>query len=101
MSEVSRSSQSYRHYVLGLLLLGYVINFIDRSILSILLEPIKYELELSDSELGFFRWPRVCLVLCHAGYSDRRSRGPMEPSQGLGACDGNLESDDGDLRNGE
>lgn len=53
MSEVSRSSQSYRHYVLGLLLLGYVINFIDRSILSILLEPIKYELELSDSELGF------------------------------------------------
>jgi hypothetical protein len=31
----------YRNYALGLLFLGYVVNFIDRSILSILLEPIK------------------------------------------------------------
>ncbi|MDH3641342.1 MAG: MFS transporter [Gammaproteobacteria bacterium] len=43
---------AYRNYALGVLFLGYVVNFIDRSILSILLEPIKLELELSDTELG-------------------------------------------------
>jgi len=42
----------YRQYALAVLFLGYVVNFIDRSILSILLEPIKLELELSDSQLG-------------------------------------------------
>lgn len=42
----------YRNYALGLLFLGYVVNFIDRSILSILLEPIKLELELTDTQLG-------------------------------------------------
>lgn len=45
-------SKKYRNYALGVLFLGYVINFVDRSILSILLEPIKQELVLSDTELG-------------------------------------------------
>jgi len=42
----------YRNYALVLLFLGYVVNFIDRSILAILLEPIKLELDLNDTELG-------------------------------------------------
>jgi MFS family permease len=42
----------YRNYALALLFLGYVVNFIDRSILSILLEPIKNELLLTDTQLG-------------------------------------------------
>ncbi|NKB99133.1 MAG: MFS transporter [Pseudomonadales bacterium] len=45
-------SPRYRKYALGVLLLGYVVNFVDRSILAILLEPIKLELELSDTQLG-------------------------------------------------
>ena len=45
-------SAKYRNYALAVLFLGYVINFIDRSILSILLEPIKLELELTDTQLG-------------------------------------------------
>ncbi len=45
-------SSRYRNYALGVLFLGYVVNFIDRSILSILLEPIKHDLLLSDTELG-------------------------------------------------
>ena len=36
-------SDAYRRYVLGLLFVVYVVNFIDRSILNILLEPIKRE----------------------------------------------------------
>ena len=46
-------SPGYRKYALFVLLLGYIVNFVDRSILSILLEPIKLELDLSDTELGF------------------------------------------------
>ncbi len=42
-----------RRYVLGILLVVYTFNFIDRQILSILLEPIKKDLMLSDQALGF------------------------------------------------
>src|SRR5262249_26985507 len=37
----------------GLLFVVYVFNFIDRSILAILIEPIKHDLNVSDSALGF------------------------------------------------
>jgi len=52
MSSDELFSSRYRNYVLAVLFLGYVVNFIDRSILSILLEPIKIDLGLSDTELG-------------------------------------------------
>lgn len=55
MSNISTSAlfpPRYKNYALGVLFLGYVVNFIDRSILAILLEPIKHDLSLSDSELG-------------------------------------------------
>lgn len=45
-------SPRYRNYALFVLLLGYIVNFVDRSILSILLEAIKEDLLLSDTELG-------------------------------------------------
>ncbi len=45
-------SDRYRRYVLGLLLVVYVFNFLDRQILTILLEPIKLEFALSDAQLG-------------------------------------------------
>ncbi len=41
-----------RRYVLGVLVVVYTFNFIDRQILSILLEPIKRDLGLSDTQLG-------------------------------------------------
>ena len=43
----------YPQYVLGLLFLVYVFNFIDRQILSILIEPIKADLGVSDTAMGF------------------------------------------------
>ncbi len=52
MSTAELFSPRYRNYALGVLFLGYVVNFIDRSILSILLEPIKNDLLLSDTQLG-------------------------------------------------
>jgi predicted MFS family arabinose efflux permease len=45
-------TRRYRNYVLGLLLAGYTLNSFDRSILSILLEPIKAEFALADVQLG-------------------------------------------------
>ena len=44
--------KSYRNYALFILMSAYVFNFIDRQILSILQEPIKSELNLSDTQLG-------------------------------------------------
>ena len=43
----------YAWYVLGVLFLVYVFNFIDRSILSILAQDIKASLGLGDAQLGF------------------------------------------------
>ena len=40
-------------YALGLLVVVYVFNFVDRSILSILLEDIKQTFDVSDTYLGF------------------------------------------------
>jgi len=48
-----RFSPAYRRYVLGLLFVAYVFNFVDRQILSILLEPIKRDLGASDTMMGF------------------------------------------------
>ena len=42
----------YRGYVLGVFVLAYSFNFIDRYIMIILQEPIKAEFALSDTQLG-------------------------------------------------
>jgi MFS family permease len=44
---------AYAKYVLGVLVLVYAINFIDRQILAILAEDIKRDLNLTDADLGF------------------------------------------------
>jgi MFS family permease len=46
------ASDGYRNYVLVMLTLVYVFNFIDRQLLVILQESIKMELHLSDTQLG-------------------------------------------------
>ena len=46
-------SESYARYALGLLVVVYVLNFLDRQILSILAERIKADLGLSDAQIGF------------------------------------------------
>ncbi len=46
-------SAGARRYALGLLVVVYVFNFVDRSILSILLEDIKETFDVSDTYLGF------------------------------------------------
>jgi MFS family permease len=45
--------RAYAWYVLGVLFLVYAINFIDRTILSILAQDIKADLGVSDAQMGF------------------------------------------------
>jgi MFS family permease len=45
-------STGYRAYALGLLLLIYILNFVDRSVINILAEPIKNDLGLLDWHIG-------------------------------------------------
>ena len=45
-------STRYRTYVLSMLVIVYVFNFLDRQIVTILAEPIKMELGLSDTQIG-------------------------------------------------
>jgi predicted MFS family arabinose efflux permease len=45
-------SPAYRGYVLALLTVVFIVNFIDRQVLSVLIEPIKRELYLTDTQLG-------------------------------------------------
>lgn len=52
-SEVDEITPAYSNYVLGVLFVVYVFNFIDRQILNILLEPIKQDLGVSDTAMGF------------------------------------------------
>lgn len=47
------TSERYAWYVLTILVFVYILNFVDRQILSILAEDIKRDLKLSDADLGF------------------------------------------------
>ncbi|ABS63348.1 major facilitator superfamily MFS_1 [Parvibaculum lavamentivorans DS-1] len=46
-------SPGYRRYALLILVLGYTSSHVDRNIVGILMEPIKADLLLSDTQLGF------------------------------------------------
>jgi MFS family permease len=48
-----RFGTAYRRYVLSMLTLVYTLNFLDRGLIVLLLEPIRTELALSDTQLGF------------------------------------------------
>ncbi len=51
--DVPKIGGGYAHYVLIVLIIVYVFNFIDRNILSILAEDIKADLGITDAEMGF------------------------------------------------
>jgi MFS family permease len=48
-----KHSDAYRRYVLGALTLVYALHYTDRALINLLLQPIKEDLHLSDTSLGF------------------------------------------------
>lgn len=71
LSETKAAAQpascGYANYVLGVLFLVYVFNFVDRQILAILLEDIKAELGVSDTAMGFLTGMAFALFYTVAG----------------------------------
>lgn len=68
-----------RRYAMWLLLSIYVLNFIDRQVINILAEPIKLELDLTDTQLGLmtglaFAIFYTVLGIPIARYADRAHR---------------------------
>ncbi|MCJ8159766.1 MFS transporter [Sphingomonas sp. LaA6.9] len=79
MPGTTTASRGYRAVVLGMLLLVYTFNFVDRQILGILAGPIKDDLGLSDKQLGLlggiaFALLYSTLAVPLAWLADRTSR---------------------------
>ncbi|MBV8917335.1 spinster family MFS transporter [Bradyrhizobium sp.] len=51
-AEIAAAPSARRYYVLGVLTLVYALNFLDRTIFNVLIEPIKKEFALSDTAMG-------------------------------------------------
>lgn len=72
-------STGYRYYVLVLLLAIYTTNYMDRMIMSILLQPIKQEFGASDTMMGFLTGTLFAIFYATLGmpiayWADRGSR---------------------------
>ncbi len=80
MSEASsRAPYRYRRYVLLVLTLTYTINLLDSGLMILLLQPIKNDLSLSDSQLGFLTGIAFALFYATLGlpiarWADRGNR---------------------------
>jgi predicted MFS family arabinose efflux permease len=72
-------SPRYANYVLGVLFTAYVINFIDRQVLSVFIGPIKEEFGVSDTAMGLLVGFAFALFYTFAGipiarWADRGDR---------------------------
>lgn len=57
----------YSAYVLAMLFVVYVFNFVDRQVLSILIEPIQAEFQVSDTMMGLLAGPAFAFFYTLAG----------------------------------
>ena len=77
--QTQKPSTGYANYVLAILFVVYVFNFIDRQILGILLDDIKADLEVSDTAMGLLVGFAFVVFYTFAGipiarWADRSSR---------------------------
>ena len=63
----SVASISTRYYTLGVLTLVYMLNFVDRQLLSVLQEPIRLEMGFSDEQLGLLTGTAFAIFYVSAG----------------------------------
>src|SRR5437870_741808 len=71
--------EAYRRYVLGVLTFVYTLNYLDRGLIILLLEPIKRDLRLSETQLGFLTGIAFALFYATVGvpmarWADRGNR---------------------------
>jgi len=82
MMEADTTSGARRWYVLSVLTLVYALSIADRYVMSTLIEPIKAELHVSDSAIGFLTGVSLALFYVTAGLplatlADRANRRTM------------------------
>ena len=75
----------YAYYVLAVLFVVYIFNFIDRQILAILLEPIKHDLKVSDTALGFLTGFAFAVFYTFAGFFDPVANPPSINARNAGS----------------
>jgi MFS family permease len=68
-----------RRYILTLLMIAYTLSYLDRQVLSILVEPIEHELHIKDAQMGLLTGPIFVIFYTFLGIpiarlADRRSR---------------------------
>ena len=72
-------TERYKRYVLSTLTLVYTLNYVDRGLIVLLLQPIKDDLHLSDTQLGFLTGIAFALFYATLGlpiarWADRGNR---------------------------
>src|SRR5215510_5728117 len=73
------ASSAYRNYVLFLLFVVYGLSYVDRQILSILMEPIRKEYDFGDTQMGLLSGTAFAIFYATLGipiarFADRHSR---------------------------
>ncbi len=73
------TGNAYRNYVLAVLTVVYTTSLVDRGLISLLLQPIKEDLRLSDTQLGFLTGIAFALFYATLGlpiarWADRADR---------------------------
>ena len=71
-------SSSYRHYVLVLLMLVYTLNFVDRTLIAVVAQPIIESFQLTDAQWGLLYGPPFAIFYAVMGPS-RLHSGPTAP----------------------
>lgn len=72
-------SSRYAWYMVGILTIAYILSFVDRYVLGLLIEPIKADLGLSDTEIGYLLGPAFAIFYAFMGLplgylADRKRR---------------------------
>jgi|TARA_B110000438_G_scaffold303689_1_gene366519 MFS family permease len=78
-AETPYPNSKYAWYVTTLLLLAYILSFVDRQIMSLLIEPIKADFGLTDFRIGLLMGPAFAFFYVSLGIpigwlADRKSR---------------------------
>mgnify|MGYP001563485083 CR=1 FL=1 len=60
-------SPTYAWYMVGLLTVAYVFSFVDRYVLGLLIEPIKQDLQLTDTQIGWVLGPAFAIFYATMG----------------------------------
>ena len=62
-----QSSLAYGWLTVGLLTIAYIFSFIDRYVLGLLIEPIKADLGLTDTQIGLLLGPAFAIFYATMG----------------------------------